>query len=467
MATTCDEVELRQAIDQIWEIARRVGLDPFPVNFELVPADIMHEFGAYGIPGRFSHWTHGRAFQHLKTMHEYGLSRIYELVINADPSYAFLLDCNDTLQNKVVAAHVLGHVDFFKHNAYFASTNRGMVESVARNAERIRRFEFEHGHGTVERFLDAVLSIQEHLDPNPRIKRSRSEKEQSEPTRSHPRSDFDDLLNLGEPEPERPKPSTKVPAQPEKDVLLFLAEHGPELEDWQRETIHLVRSEQGYFVPQMRTKIMNEGWATFWHAKIVRELELSHDEYVQFARMHANVIQPSQRGMNPYLLGFKIFEQLERLQGQPMQDASDGPAGCSIWPDIFSVRELDCDVSFLRNYMTRELIEEMDLFLYEQRDGQWVIVEKDWRKVRDAIVQSMTNFGVPYIVVEDGDYQRRRELLLRHQFDGQPLDLQYAEKTMDMLYRIWGRPVHLETVLEEVPTLLSFDEQAGFTRRPV
>src|SRR5204862_6133372 len=101
--------ELDEAIGQIWEIAQRFKLDPFPVHFEMVPATIMYEFGAYGVPGRFSHWTHGRAYQQIKTMYDYGLSKIYELVINADPSYAFLLENNSVLQNKVVAAHVLGH----------------------------------------------------------------------------------------------------------------------------------------------------------------------------------------------------------------------------------------------------------------------------------------------------------------------------------------------------------------------
>src|SRR5215216_5377356 len=121
---------LEKAMERIWDLAHEMGLDPFPVHFEMVPATIMYEFGAYGVPGRFSHWTHGRAYQQIKTMYDYGLSKIYELVINANPSHAFLLENNSVLQNKVVAAHVLGHSDFFKNNAYFAHTNRGMLEAV-------------------------------------------------------------------------------------------------------------------------------------------------------------------------------------------------------------------------------------------------------------------------------------------------------------------------------------------------
>ena len=122
--------ELEDSIGQIWAIADRFGLDPYPVHFEMVPATIMYEFGAYGLPGRFSHWTHGRAYQQIKTQYDYGLSKIYELVINTNPAYAFLLENNSVLQNMVVAAHVLAHVDFFKNNLYFEHSNRSEGEGT-------------------------------------------------------------------------------------------------------------------------------------------------------------------------------------------------------------------------------------------------------------------------------------------------------------------------------------------------
>jgi len=118
MTETASHLEqLEAAFDPIWSSARSFGLDPFPVHFELVPASIMYEFGAYGLPGRFSHWTHGRTYHQIKTMYDYGLSKIYELVINSNPAAAFLLENNSVLQNKLVIAHVLGHSDFFKGGA--------------------------------------------------------------------------------------------------------------------------------------------------------------------------------------------------------------------------------------------------------------------------------------------------------------------------------------------------------------
>src|SRR5579883_477822 len=299
--------EFEKAIDKIWTIAQRFGLDPFPVHFEIVPPTIMYEFGAYGLPERFSHWTHGRAYQQIKTLYDYGLSKIYELVINANPAEAFLLENNPVLQNEVVVAHVLGHVDFFKHNAYFQKTDRKMTESAAIHAERIRHYEFLHGSAEVEKFLDAVLSIQDHVDTTAQPPAETRKKS------SVPETPYDDLFYLGgEKRPERPRIPDKLPPEPEADILGFIARHARYLEDWQRDIIDLVRAEQLYFVPQMQTKIMNEGWASYWHARIIRELDLSTEDHLEFSRMHAGVLAPSRRQINPYYVGMKILEDIER-----------------------------------------------------------------------------------------------------------------------------------------------------------
>ena len=459
--------ELESSIAEIWDVSQRLGLDPFPVHFELVPATVMYEFGAYGLPGRFSHWTHGRAYQQIKTMYDYGLSKIYELVVNSNPSYAFLLENNSVLQNKVVAAHVLGHSDFFKHNAYFAHTSRDMVESASINAERLRRYEFEHGRDAVESFLDSVLSIQEHFDPYVHHKRQQAGELERQRGASPVETPYDDVLYLGdERRPEPPPPVRKFPSEPEKDLLLFVAEHATDLEPWQRDVLHIVRSEQLYFLPQMQTKILNEGWAAYWHARIMREVDLDSDEYMQFATMHAGVLAPSRRSVNPYFIGMKLFEDIERRWDEPSDDERERhqrPGGQGK-AKIFEVREFESDVSFLRNYLTKELVEELDLYIYRLEQGEWVVVEKDWQKVRDSLVATMTNFGHPYIVIEDADYNRNRELYLRHCFEGQELDLGYAERTLRQVYALWGRTVHLETVSESKPVLLTFDGSVSANR---
>jgi stage V sporulation protein R len=457
--------ELERAAEQIWAIAQRLGLDPFPTHFEVVPATIMYEFGAYGLPGRFSHWTHGRAYQQIKTMYDFGLSRIYELVINANPAQAFLLENNTVLQNKLVIAHVLGHTDFFKHNVHFQNTSRQMVETALVHADRIRRYEFEHGEQPVEEFLDAVLSIQEHVDPFPRL-RPREAAEPPRPARP-PSTPYDDLFYLGaEKRPVAPPPPRKVPPEPEKDLLLFIAEHARHLEDWQRDILHIVRQEQLYFVPQMRTKIMNEGWAAYWHLRIMRELDLPQPDYLEFAQLHAGVLAPSRRHINPYHVGLKLWEDIERRWETPSTEERErfGRPGGQGRQRIFEVRAQEDDVSFLRNYLTADLVEELDLYLYRYENGKWVIVEKDWRVVRDALVASMTNFGHPYIVVEDGDYRGNHELYLRHCMEGNELDMDYAQRTLRYVQRLWGRPVHLETVLDGKVVVISHDGERPTTR---
>ncbi len=442
--------ELEASLQGILDIARRCGLDPYPVHFELVPASIMHEFGAYGLPARFSHWTYGRAYQQIKTFYDYGLSKIYELVINANPAYAFLVDTNSVLQNKVVVAHVLGHVDFFKHNAYFEHTNRQMVEGASVNAERIRRYEYLHGSREVEEFLDAVLSIQEHVDDISRMKPRPPEPQGRRQPKKTRETAYDDLFYLGADRPPEPVVEcAKMPAEPERDLLLFIAEHARGLETWQRDLMHIVRAEQLYFRPQMKTKIMNEGWAAFWHARIMRELELTSHEYVEFSRMHASVLSPSRRQINPYFVGMKMFEAIEDRFG--MERAME-------------VRELDSDVSFLRNYLTEDLVEELDLYLYRRQGDQWVVVDKDWEHVRDTLVSGLTNFGQPYIAVEDGDFQDNGELLLQHAFEGQELDMSYAQRTLEQVFRLWGRPVCLSTQRDSKATVLRFDGQAYTVR---
>ncbi len=463
-ATEVQQLESRMA--EIHALAVGFGLDPYAVHFELVPATMMYEFGAYGIPGRFSHWTHGRAYQQIKTMYDYGLSKIYELVINTDPAYAFLLENNSVLQNSLVAAHVLAHVDFFKKNIYFGRTNRGMLETVSIHAERMRRYEFEHGRETVEGLLDAVLSIQEHVESPPVASRAERAPDPRDPTPARPENvhrvgPYDDLVYIGATSrPEAPPPETRFPAEPEKDLLRFLADHAPDLEDWERDVILMVRAEQRYFAPQMQTKIMNEGWASYWHLRIMRELDLPEQDYLEFARLHSGVLAPGGRGINPYYVGLKIFEDIERRWDEPPTEGEDDhvtprPGMSRGRAKVFEVRELDDDSSFLRNYLTEELVKDLDLYVYRREHDRWVVAEKNWEIVRDSILASMTNFGQPYIIVQDGDYRGSRELYLKHCFEGHELDLEYGEKTLRFVRRLWGRPVHLETVRDGDRTVLS------------
>lgn len=462
---------LEVAVEQIWEVALRFGLDPYPTNFEIVPAPVMYEVGSYALPGRYSHWTFGKAYHRMKTMYDFGLSKIYEVVINTNPSYGFLLETNSPIQNKMVIAHVLGHVDFFKNNTYFSKTNRRMVESVSTHAQRMMEYEFKYGRKTVERFLDAVLAIEEHIDPYFFIKHEISHGEAKRRAEIRPKDGrYDDLWLLDRDEREKRALLTpnedpdveKVPKEqlPEKDLLFYIMKNSPSLSAWQRDAIAMVHEEMEYFVPQMQTKIMNEGWASIWHARIMRELDLEDDEHIEFANLHSGVVSPQKGKLNPYYLGYKIYEDIERRWNEPSAEERQkfGRNGNEGNDKIFEVRELDNDVSFLRNYLTEDLCEELDLFVFELvEEEEWTITEKRWEKVRDQLVSNMTNFGFPYIEVEDGDYNGNRELYMKHRYEGTELDLRYARKALEHVHTLWGRPVHLETIIDEESTVLHFN----------
>jgi stage V sporulation protein R len=461
--------ELEIAVEQIWDVARGFGLDPYPTNFEIVPATVMYEVGSYALPGRYSHWTFGKAYHRMKTMYDFGLSKIYEVVINTNPSYGFLLETNSPIQNKMVIAHVLGHVDFFKNNTYFSKTNRRMVESVSTHAQRMMEYEFKYGRKTVERFLDSVLAIEEHIDPYFFIKREvpiSEEKRRDEHRRKDGR--YDDLWLLDERRAakvegdDKEKESDQAPREqlPEKDLLFYIMKNSPSLAPWQRDAIAMVHEEMEYFVPQMQTKIMNEGWASIWHARIMRALDLSTSDHIEFANLHSGVVSPQKGQLNPYYLGYKIYEDIERRWNEPSTDDRKkfGRRGSEGRDKIFEVRELENDVSFLRNYLTEELCEELDLFVFELiEEEEWTITEKRWEKVRDQLVSNMTNFGFPYLQVEDGDYNGNRELYLKHRYEGTELDMRYGRKALEHVHALWGRPVHLETVVDDDSSVLHFN----------
>jgi stage V sporulation protein R len=400
--------------------------------------------------------------------YDLGLSKIYEMVVNTNPSYAFLMEMNNLLQNTFVAAHVFGHTDFFKNNIYFQHTSRRMIDKVSIHAERIAKYEFDHGRDEVERFLDAVLSIQEHVDYNLLLREQDDEKDKKSKTK--PSSAYEDLWGLDQKEKkvqeerdQRPGKPPKFPKKPEKDILLFLSRYAPQLQPWQRDILEIVRLEMLYFVPQMQTKTLNEGWASIWHARIMREMGnsgiISDSDFVEFAQLHSSVLTPSRTSLNPYYIGYKILEDIEKRWDNPTEEEQEllGRQPGMGRKKLFEVRETENDVSFLRNYLTEDLVKDLDLYLYKKEGDDWVIAEKNWQKVRDTIVTNMTNFGYPYLVIDNGDYRGNRELYIKHLYEGQDLDLNYAEKTLQHVYVLWGRPVHLETLYENKRILLTYD----------
>ncbi|SDN36199.1 stage V sporulation protein R [Fictibacillus solisalsi] len=455
--------ELGNAIAEITEIADGFGLDFYPMRYEICPADIIYTFGAYGMPTRFSHWSFGKQFHKMKLQYDLGLSKIYELVINSDPCYAFLLDTNSLIQNKLIIAHVLAHCDFFKNNVRFSNTRRDMVDSMTATAERISQYEIIHGKKEVEVFLDAVLAIQEHIDPSivrNRLSYNLEDEEQDEPVRKE--TPYDDLWSIDESRSRRNQPSPvkkkHFPPQPEKDILLFIEEYSRELEDWQRDILSMMREEMLYFWPQLETKIMNEGWASYWHAKILQEMDLTSHETIEFAKLNAGVVQPSRTSINPYYMGLQIFKDIEERYNNPDEELlRQGVKPGSGREKMFEVRELESDMSFIRNYLTKELCQREDMYLFQKQGRDYKIVDKEWEAIRDQLVGMRVNGGFPYLTVNDGDYLKNGELYIKHSYEDIELDVKYLEKVLPYINQLWGRPVHMETKIEEKPVLFTYD----------
>ena len=476
--------DLKTAADSIAEVARSYGLDFFDTVFEMISFEEVNEVAAYGgFPIRYPHWRFGMEYERLSKGYTYGLSRIYELVINNNPCYAYLLDTNSIVDQKLVMAHVYAHCDFFKNNVYFARTNRRMIDQMANHGARFRRYVERYGFEKVESFLDAVLSIENLIDPNAAfVEHARAAGEEEElalqpvhkmPSKEYmdsfvnPQEFLDEQRRRIEEDQERRK---RFPEQPERDVLWFLMEHAP-LDRWQRDVIGMIREEAIYFLPQAQTKIMNEGWASYWHSRIMTERVLSDAEVIEYADHCASVFSMRPGTFNPYKVGLELWRDIERRwdRGQfgKEWEECDSYEEKSRWDrktglgqkEIFEIRQLYNDVTFIDTFLTADFCNDNKLFVYKYNENtrRHEISDRDFDKIKAQLLWSLTNMGQPIIRVEDANHENRGILLLMHDHQGVDLDIAYANGTLQNLQKIWGRPVSVETVIDGKPKLLTHD----------
>jgi stage V sporulation protein R len=465
------------------------GLDFWDIEFEILDYRRMQEVAAFGgFPVRYPHWRFGMEFEHLTKSHVYGLSQIYEMVINNNPSYAYLLEGNSLVDQKMVIAHVLGHVDFFKNNYFFSKTNRRMIDGMANHATRIRRHMERLGVEKVESFIDACLSIENLIDPmSPFIVRKAPERtaaaeaeaqaQAQEIPRLRAKGYMDKFINPPDYletqrrrlEREREKPR-RNPPEPERDVLQFLLQNAP-LESWERDVLEIVRDEAYYFAPQRQTKIMNEGWASYWHSKIMTERALKASEIIDYADHNAGVMATAPGQWNPYKVGVELFRHIEErwdkgrfgrewdecrsLDERRMWDRRLGLGR----KKIFEVRKYYSDVTFIDEFFTEEFCQEKKFFSFalNERSGNYEIDSREFQQVKHKILYQLTNFGEPFIFVEDANHENRGELLLHHRHEGVDLDGEHARATLTSLHRIWRRPVTLMTTFEGKKKALRYD----------
>ena len=488
--------ELAKHARQIEQYAQEYGLDFFPTIFEMLDFDELNQVAAYGgFPKRYPHWRFGMEYEQLSKGYSYGLSKIYELVINNDPCYAYLMKSNSVTDQKLVMAHVYGHCDFFKNNVWFAKTNRKMMDQTANHATRIRRYMDRIGFDVVESFIDCCLSIDNLIDfYSPFIKRNDEEGDLPEidPSRiTVPKlksSDYmDKYINPEDYIEERrkqiiekiKKSRGRFPKEPQKDVLQFLIKYAP-MDKWQRDVLSIVREEAYYFAPQGQTKIMNEGWASYWHSKMMTEKILGSEEVIEYACHHAGTLATSPGQLNPYKLGIELFRDIEDRWNkgrfgaeyencQNMAEKANWDTKANMGREkIFDVRKIYNDVSFINTFLTADFCRQYGLFTYEYnyKTGQYEISDRDFEAVKKKLIFMLTNFGQPIIYVEDGNYANRGELLLSHRFEGVELKLDWARATMENLFQIWQRPINIMTCIDNKLKILHFNGEKHDQKDP-
>ncbi len=475
-----------QATDEfIQKYARECGLDFFETIFEVVDYDQMNELASFGgFPRRYPHWRFGMEYEQMRKSYSYGLHRIYEMVINNDPSYAYLLQSNNLVDQKLVIAHVYAHVDFFKNNLWFAHTNRHMVDEMANHATRVRRYIDLYGIDVVEDFIDTCLSIDNLIDYHapfimrkPKHGNGEDEHGQQEVHRLKSKYYMDSFINpqefidmQKERHAEAKRKQEKFPRIPERDVLQFLVEFAP-LKRWQQDILSIIREEAYYFAPQGQTKIMNEGWATFWHSHMMTHKILSPSEVIDYADHHSGTMATSPGRLNPYKLGVELFrdikERWDRGKFGKEYEECDDYVTRRKWDKkvgkglekIFEVRKLYNDVTFIDAFLTEDFARENKMFTfeYDEHDKSYKIESREFQKIKQKLLWSLTNMGQPYIYVDNGNYENRGELYLIHRFEGIELDDGYARDTLRNLYKVWTRPVLIESVFGEKRGILRYD----------
>jgi stage V sporulation protein R len=444
---------------QIESLARAHGLDFYPVDFELVPKSFMTEVAVYGLPVRMPHWSFGVRYIYQYVQHRMGHSRIFEVVFPGKPNRAYLEEDNALAENTLVTAHVLGHADFSRNNTLFARMQKEVgyriVEQAAARARQIEDAIRRHGQEQVETVLDAALALEQHIDVSQSVQRPPYPEWLPLPAARPPAPFASRFGQLPGEEREAPPPEPRrapVPPHPEADLLWFIAHHAPELEDWARDIFLAVREESYYFYPLFACHIMNEGWASYWHARLLREADfLPQSLYLDAVKSHSDVVRPYAAEdavalvINPYQLGFALWEHIVEKQGL---DAA------------FQIRAEEDDFGFIRNHLDEDLARKLKLFKYQRehsgaRSERVVVDEADIFELRETLLAPRFNYGAPRVLASETGQDG--SLALRHDVttDARGLDIERAEKVLEYIHRVWRRPVRLQTVdAEGTPLVL-------------
>lgn len=410
--------DLESWAKRIEEKVREFDLDVYSQEFDIVNEEQMKEFMAYdGVVPSYPHWSFGKAYDRYDTFIRLDILNVYEMAINQDPCKALLLDTNSLLSQILVMAHVYAHNSFFKNNFMFRHTDpqnfnldfRELAKHV-RNLMKERPSDFQK----IEDTITAAHSL-------------RNQRVTITGTNSHSEG-----LNL----------------------IRFIAERSPALESWQRELLEIIDKRWEYFLPQIETKIMNEGWAAYWQERILKNLDLPQGMHMEFLDLQSHMVLAIRPGpLNPYTIGYYIFRDIkERWDRMSQGDIKESERwdGLSGDEKIFEAMRTHKDTTFIENYLTRDLMEKLCLVKAKPvGDNELEITdisdEEGWRKVKAELSRNVGMRSFPIVRAANDNHKNRSELYLFHEFDGRFLDKEYTRKTLEHIYFLWQKTVHLET----------------------
>lgn len=398
--------DLEYWTEKIEAKAREFGLDCYPQEFELCDYRDMIGYMSYqGLPAYYPHWSFGKLFDRIQTFSNYGFIGLpYEMVINSNPCLAYLLRENSLAVQLTTIAHAGSvHNDFFKNNIEFAHTQPEYILAKMKIwGDRIRDYEKKYGEERVKKIIDAGHALCLH-----RI------------------CDFQDK--------EADNSSNKA------NILLYLRDHNLHLEDWECDILTIIDELAKYFIPQIKTKIINEGWATLWHYLILKALNLPQELEFEFSTVHHRIVDVPENypGIHPYALGFGIWQDIKEKQGDKA---------------LFLVRENDDDISFLKKYLTEEIIRKLNLFQYETLQMLKKVMKipvPDWEEIKKTLIRNIGMNTIPLIKIVDDKYGRNNCLFLKHLYDGRELEPEFTRGTLIHAQYIRRTPIIFETIENE------------------
>ena len=423
--------DLREWDEKIMEISRgKMRLDPFEISYEIVDYYTMISAMAYhGLPTHYAHWSFGKSFERTHQMYNLGMEGLpYEMIINSDPSIAYLMRENPFYMQILIMAHCEGHSDFFKNNRMFKHTRPdSCIQRFHAAKKRVQSYmEDQHiGVEEVEKVLDACHAIQFQTTKTGIPRRSRKEII----------AEYIDLINNDKEGLYKKIDVNKNPIEPDHDLLGFIAENA-KLPNWKVDLINIVRDESQYFFPQIQTKTINEGWASTMHYKICHELDLPSELHLPILKTHNQVVRPHIGSINPYHLGFYLFQKIEERFG---------------YEECLIARESMNDISFISQYLTEEDCYDLNLFTYSKRFNGATFIDdisdkEGWKEVKKELLLNIGGSSIPVIHVSE--MKKDGTLILRHDHDGRDLELGYARKVGEHIKTLWGSPIHIITQVD-------------------